>query len=441
MTMSKQTHEIRDPIHVFIRIDSDERRVVDSPPIQRLRDVHQLSMACLLYPAATHKRFEHSLGVMELAGRAYDVLTDPENLNDEIRNALPDIVNQNHRAYWRGVLRLAALVHDVGHLPFSHAAEYEILPEGHSHETITRDIIESNLMGSIWDDITPPVRASDIVKLAVGRQTASDVEFSLWETLLSEIITGDVFGVDRIDYLLRDSLHAGVAYGRFDHYRLVDTLRFLPHPATGEPALGVEESGLHSAEALQIARYFMFAQVYLHPVRRAYDLLLQGFMSSWLKGENAIKSWKDVLKISDSDVLVALKHAGTSPKNAGYELARRINERRHFRTLYTPTQDELEVSLEASEAVLKAAQVQFGELDVQLDPVRASLSDLDFPVLRQDGQTESAAALSEVIAQVPTTSFERVMISPEKREEAARWLSENRDTLLSAVAAERTGHG
>ncbi len=296
-------------------------------------------------------------------------------------------------------------------------------------------------MRSIWDDITPPVRASDIVKLAVGRQTASDVEFSLWETLLSEIITGDVFGVDRINYLLRDSLHAGVAYGRFDHYRLVDTLRFLPHPATGEPALGVEEGGLHSAEALQIARYFMFAQVYLHPVRRAYDLLLQGFMSSWLKGANAIKSWEDVLKISDSDVLVALKHAGTSPKNAGYELARRINERRHFRTLYTPTQDELEVSLEASETVLKAAQVQFGELDVQLDPVRASSSDLDFPVLRQDGQTESAATLSEVIAQVPTTSFERVMISPEKREEATRWLSENRDTLLSAVAAERTGYG
>lgn len=439
--MSKQTHEIRDPIHVFIRIDSDERRVVDSTPIQRLRDIHQLSMTYLLYPSATHKRFEHSLGVMELAGRAFDVLTDPENLNDEIKDSLPDIVKRNVREYWRRALRLAALVHDVGHLPFLHSAEHLLLPEGHSHETITREIIESELMRSIWKKLTPPVRTSDIVKLAVGKQHASDLEFSLWETLLSEIITGDVFGVDRIDYLLRDSLHAGVAYGRFDHYRLVDTLRFLPHPATGAPALGVEEGGLHSAEALQIARYFMFAQVYLHPVRRAYDLLLQGFMSSWIEGANALETCEDVLKISDSDLLVALKHASESPDVAGHEFARRINERRHFRTLYEPTQHELELSLNASETVLKAAQDQFGELDVQLDPVRTSSSELDFPVLRRAGQIESAAALSEVIAQVPTTSFERVMISPEKRDDANRWLCENRDTLLSAVTAEGTDHG
>ena len=439
--MSKQTHEIRDPIHVFIRIDSDERRVVDSVPIQRLRDIHQLSMTYLLYPAATHKRFEHSLGVMELAGRAYDVLTDPENLNDEIRKALPDIVQRDERAYWRSALRLAALVHDVGHLPFSHTAEHILLPEGHSHETITREIIESELMRTIWDEITPPVRASDIVKLAVGKEHASDLEFSLWESLLSEIITGDVFGVDRIDYLLRDSLHAGVAYGRFDHYRLVDTLRFLPHPATGEAALGVEEGGLHSAEALQMARYFMYAQVYLHPVRRAYDFLLQEFMTSWLEGDNAIQSWEDVLAISDSDVLVALKDARASADCVGYDVAKRISERRHFRTLYMPTQDELEVSLEAARVILEAAQGQFGGSDVRLDPVQPSSSDLDFPVLKGDGQTESAAALSEVIARVPTTSFERVMISPEKRDDANRWLSENRDTLLSAVTAEGTEHG
>ena len=373
---------------------------------------------------------------MELAGRAYDVLTDPENLSDEIRNSLPDIKNPDQRAYWRRALRLAALMHDVGHLPFSHTAEHVLLPNDDSHETITRKVIESEQMRSIWGDTRPQIEPIDIVKLAVGKQHASDLDFSLWETLLSEIITGDVFGVDRIDYLLRDSLHAGVAYGRFDHYRLIDTLRFLPHPASEEPALGVEEGGLYSAEALQIARYFMYAQVYLHPVRRAYDLLLQEFMASWLKGSDAIELWEDVLKISDSDVLVALKEAGISADKKGHEFARRISDRRHFRTLYEPTQDELEISLEASQVILKAAREEFGVSDVQLDPLHPSSSDLDFPVLKRDGQTESAAALSRVIAQVPTTSFDRVMVSPEKREEATRWLDENRASLLSTTTSE-----
>ena len=94
-----------------------------------------------------------------------------------------------------------------------------------------------------------------------------------WEAILSEIIVGDVFGADRIDYLLRDSYHAGVSYGRFDHYRLIDTLRILPISETDsqEPALGTERGGLESAEALLWARYFMYTQLYFHPTRRIYD--------------------------------------------------------------------------------------------------------------------------------------------------------------------------
>src|SRR5438105_4684148 len=105
------------------------------------------------------------------------------------------------------------------------------------------------------------------------------------------MIVGDAFGADRMDYLLRDSYHAGVAYGRFDHYRLVDTLRILPSAPSdaklggAEPSLGVEEGGIHSAEALMLARYFMFSQLYLHPVRRIYDIHLKDFLKLWLKGK------------------------------------------------------------------------------------------------------------------------------------------------------------
>jgi HD superfamily phosphohydrolase len=123
----KHLHEFRDPIHNFISVRSDERKVIDSPPFQRLRDIHQLAMTYLVYPGATHTRFEHSLGVMELASRIFDVVTKPYNVtHDVVRDIIPD---QDSLAYWRTVLRLAALFHDVGHLPFSHAAEKDLLPE------------------------------------------------------------------------------------------------------------------------------------------------------------------------------------------------------------------------------------------------------------------------------------------------------------------------
>lgn len=138
--MPKTFHEIRDPIHVFIKLDSHERRVLDSRPFQRLRSIHQLALTYLVYPGASHKRFEHSLGVMELAGRVFDVLT-AESASDEIKKHLPQLTDIDGLRYWRKVLRMAALCHDIGHLPFSHAAEKELLPAGWDHEKMTRELI------------------------------------------------------------------------------------------------------------------------------------------------------------------------------------------------------------------------------------------------------------------------------------------------------------
>ena len=286
--MSGNVHEIRDPIHVFVRLDSDERRVLDSPPFQRLRHIHQLALTNLVYPGATHKRFEHSLGVMELTDRVFAVVTHPNNLTDGIKNLLDPLTSPDKLSYWRRVLRMAALCHDVGHLPFSHASEV-LLPNGWNHEKITRLIISSDKMKEVWESITPPLRHEDIEKLAVGPKKASDLTFSDWEAILSEIIVGDAFGVDRMDYLLRDAYHAGVAYGRFDHYRLVDTLRILPSSQSDEkeqslePSLGVRMGGIQSAEAMMLARYLMYSQVYFHPVRRIYDIHLTDFLRDWLE--------------------------------------------------------------------------------------------------------------------------------------------------------------
>ena len=215
----KHHHEFRDPIHTFISVRTDERKVIDSRPFQRLRHTHQLALSYLVYPGATHKRFEHSLGVMELASRIFDVVTQPEHVHhDSVRDIIPDA---EARSYWRSVLRMAALCHNIGHLPFSHAAEKELLPVDYDHERLTKELICSDEMEQIWKSMAPPLMSEHIVKLAVGPKKAAPIELSPWETVLAEMIVGDAFGADRMDYLLRDSYHAGVPYGTFDHERLI----------------------------------------------------------------------------------------------------------------------------------------------------------------------------------------------------------------------------
>src|SRR5579862_8268253 len=175
--MTKLFHEIRDPIHVFIRLDWYEKKVLDSRPFQRLRQITQLALTYLLYPGATHKRFEHSLGVMELAGRVFEVIVNPVNVTDEVRRLIPELGHAGSLSYWKQVLRMAALCHDVGHLPFSHAAEEQLLPVGWTHERLSRALIESDEMRLIWKSMNPPLEAEHIVKLALGVQKARDLRF------------------------------------------------------------------------------------------------------------------------------------------------------------------------------------------------------------------------------------------------------------------------
>ena len=314
--MPNKTHEIRDPIHVFIRLDSSERQVLNSRPFQRLRDIHQLAMTYLVYPGATHRRFEHSLGVMELASRIYDIVTNPENIHsDSVRKLIP-IRGGLDFAYWRRAIRMAALCHDLGHLPFSHAAEAELLPPGITHETLSLNLILSQEMSSIWKDLK--ISPEEVGRLALGPKEHPDPdEFNEWERSLSEIIVGDAFGADRIDYLLRDSHHAGVSYGHFDHYRLIDTLRILPkgEDDSQEPPLGIEQGGLQTAESLLWARYFMYTQLYFHPVRRVYDMHLCDFLKDWLPNGIFFTDIEGHLKLTDCEVMSAIHAAAASPSS------------------------------------------------------------------------------------------------------------------------------
>ena len=435
-------HEIRDPIHVFVRMDSDERKVLNSRPFQRLRHIHQLAMTYLVYPGATHKRFEHSLGVMELASRVFDIVTNPDNVADEVRNLLGPLANENHISYWRRVVRMAALCHDIGHLPFSHAAEKELLPNGWDHERLTRAIVSSEEMQEIWDSITPPLRSEDIEKLAVGPKKAGDLKFSDWEAILAEIIVGDAFGVDRMDYLLRDSYHAGVAYGRFDHYRLIDTLRILPpagsdkDQASKEPVLGMEEGGIQSAEALMLARYFMYSQVYFHPVRRIYDIHLMDFLKEWLDGGKFSIDANRHLEMTDHEITAALWKAAFETDATGYLHARRIVQREHFRMLYERNPEDVESNPESGKAIYDELKSRYGSNLFRYDRYNQSSGAPNFPVRMRDGRIVSSLALSATLKSIPIVSFDYVFADRSCFDEASKWLNSNRREIIGIRSEE-----
>lgn len=439
----KASHEIRDAIHTFIQVNRSERAVIDSLPVQRLRHIHQLAMSYLVYPGATHRRFEHSLGVMHLAGDVFDVVTDQSNLTDAIRELIPEVNERENLSYWRTVVRLAALCHDLGHLPFSHAAEHELLPGGYTHERLSADLIMSEPFAQLLANLTPPITGQLLAKLAVGPKK-SDERFSVWEAVLTELIVGDAFGVDRMDYLLRDSLHAGVQYGRFDHHRLISTMRLLPPAPTDaeqaertiEPKLGIEDGGLQTAESLLLARYFMFSQVYYHPVRLMYDAHLQDFLAEWLPNGRFSVDVNDHLAMTDLEVLTAMRAAATDQQAPGHAAAKRVLERGHFRRVYDRTPDDQLLAGEPGKAIEKALAERYGAENVKRRRIAGGSGDREFPVRMHNGTVVSSLSLSDALRNMPKAAVDRVFIEPSLLEDALSWLKDNKQAALESFAAE-----
>ena len=377
--------------------------------------------------------------------RVFDIVTHSQNVTDEIRSHLTELSQPDDLSYWRRVLRMAALCHDVGHLPFSHSAEEALLPDGWDHERLTREIITSEEMMSIWERITPPLRQDDITKLAVGPKKAMDLEFSYWEAILSEIIVGDAFGVDRMDYLLRDSHHTGVAYGKFDHYRLVDTLRILPTPPSGEeggseePALGVEEGGIQSAEALMLARYFMYSQVYFHPIRRIYDTHLVEFLKDWLDTGTYSTDLSLHLCMTDNEVTAALLSAAFDKNAPGHLHACRIIKRGHFQPVYERNPADVQVNPEAGKAVFEALSDEYGAENFRRDRYNQDSGAPDFPVRMRDGQIVSSLALSDTLNQVPVVSVDHVFAERTLLSDAEKWLKSHREQVIKPEEEEIDG--
>lgn len=435
--VSQRTYEIRDPIHGFVRLDSDERLVLDSPPVQRLRHIHQLAMSYLVYPGATHKRFEHSLGVMELAGRIFDAVTADEHVHQIVGETESELRGDRKR-YWLKVLRMAALCHDIGHLPFSHAVEREMLPEGWNHERLTVELIQGESLRSVWNRMRPPLIPEDVAKIAVGPKELPDVEFTYWETLLSEMISGDVLGADRMDYLLRDSHHVGVAYGRFDHYRLTDTMRILSaSDQSDEPTLGIEIGGIHSAEALLQARYFMFMQVYLHRVRMAYDLHLEDFLRDWLPNGQFPTSEDELQRLTDDKVMQALTEASNDGSALGHDPANRIVNRNHFKPAYTLDLTDRERHEDPTTAIFEACTKQFGTNQVRMKKYTQSNPAPSFPVLNHVGRVVPSHSISEPLRQTPMVNVGYIFVEPGIVATVEEWIEAEKGLIMTDVPNRR----
>ncbi|MGY2896330.1 HD domain-containing protein [Deinococcus sp. UYEF24] len=436
----ERRHEIKDPVHGFVRLSQAERLLLDSAPVQRLRHIHQLAYSGYVYPGATHKRFEHSLGVMHLAGLAYDALLD--NAERWGAAALPSGLDL---PYWRRVLRAAALLHDVGHLPFSHAAE-DLLPDGQSHEHLSGRLILSGFLAGPLAALE--VKAVDVAQVAVGWIDPGWTEQNLegehlssapagWVAALSSLITGDAFGADRIDYLLRDAYHSGAVLGTFDAARLIDRLVLLEGAQTGgagELQVGLHSGALQAAEALLTTRDALYEGLYFHPVRRIYDhhlgTFLRAALGTRLLPQGEIGGFSGQLgrhlALSDNEVFAAIRQADLDPLAPGHRWARRLERREHFRLLYRSRQQG---AAPLVREIAVAAREEFGPAQVIYDPVERRPGRLDFPLLGRSG-VSSAQASSRLLRELPPVSAEYVFIAPEVRDRARLWL---RDELKKTV--------
>ena len=438
-SQTNRPFEIRDPVHGFISLDETERRVLDSRPMQRLKHIHQLAMTYQVYPGATHKRFEHSLGVMELAGKAFDALTNPANLGSDVRDTFPDFfkskAGQSKLGYWRRVIRLAALCHDIGHLPFSHAAEHDLLPDGKSHETISGELIMCNEeLQRIWRESVGPINNEHVMKLALGAEKARQfgVNITNWETLLSAIIADDSLGVDRMDYLIRDSHHLGVAYGMFDVDRLIQSLRILRSVAqprfgtTPAFALGIDHGGLHAAEGLLLARYFMFMQVYYHHARLAYDLHLKAFMRQWVPQALGAIDANTILHATDNDVLAAIASAARSENSQARIHAERIHARRHYKRLKVASPADLADDAENFLELAEHCRSRFPD-DIEAITLSVTPPNREVPVKLWSSVIERISLLSNVgqwtdDEREPSPEIGYIFVTREREQEAQKWI-------------------
>ena len=352
--------EIRDPIHGAIAIDPVETAVIDHPFVQRLRGIRQLGFSHLPFPGATHTRYNHSLGVMHLAGRAFDAcFRDKPFRTREAKHA------------FRHCVRLAALCHDLGHAPFSHAAEFAMPPlrelkiacydpelvahrldKRASHEDYTIAILtQSSLADTIRANF--PFTPEHVARL-VSHEVRIDDDFFVHEGhdlrfLLSQLISSDL-DADRLDYLVRDSYFTGARYGQIDVNWLVSHMgRYVDE--AGRVSLSLDRRALYAFDDFMIARFHMFVMVYFHQKSVAYEEMLKRYMLSEACTYQLPADLPAYRQTDDAHLMAHLRSAGS-------DWARRIVEFDPIKVVYETTGVDGEHSLGSAKQRLEGSGIE-----------------------------------------------------------------------------------
>jgi HD superfamily phosphohydrolase len=375
---------IKDPIHGYVRLNEVERNIVDTLAVQRLRRIRQLAGAEYVYPAANHTRFEHVIGAMYLAGVVGENLP-AELSDDEIQK-----------------VRLAALLHDVGHAPFSHLFEPLLLKYlGRNHEDMSTWIIASSSLADVIE--AQGFNAKELSELAVGGVSAPGKQF------LGQIISGS-FDVDKMDFVVRDSYHTGAGYGSVDVFRLIYTMDVL------DGNLAVDITALPTLESLILARFESFRTIYFHRACRAVHMMI-------LKALDAARQDLPILTVKNPDEYlewddhmvwsILLQNPRSRP------IMKELSERRLLKCAYEKTffaKDELvssvftneNVRFKLEEEIAAKAKIPASEVTIDIPSLPSvpyhyamDIGPIDIPIFSKTrtGQKvpEKIAELSKVV--------------------------------------------
>ncbi len=357
------TKIFRDPLYNYIGIDRARDgwllELLDTPAVQRMRRIHQLGVSYLTYPGADHNRLAHSLGVVHLMQQALQHLAS----NDQ----------GEHVARARAPLLAAALIHDVGHGPFSHLFEPCL---GIDHEVWSRkiilcedrDVAVNHILKAV--DSTLPGIVGDLIETDNVRQP------SWMKYLLSSQLD-----MDRLDYLRRDSLFTGAGYGHFDFFRLLNTPVLLKND-DGEREIVWPGKAALAIEEYIFARYYMYQNVYLHKTTRGFEKMLEAMWRRarqlhddganvalvpairdfWAAQEPAVQQY---LRLEEFTVLQQIQNWTDHPDKSLADLARRFLGRNRFVMIEPP---RMEASLTPSVAAWEAALLDLVKSKVGYDP-------------------------------------------------------------------------